>query len=82
MLSWRLNISYIFTVSKDISRDELTSYASAEHTYERHEMIKIIFPSIDASAEHLYEQHQKKIDNLRLSQLMMYDAEFCWTRTQ
>ena len=53
--------------SKNISKDKRTSYASAEHTYERHEMIKIIFPSIDASAEHLYEQHQKKIDNLRLS---------------
>ena len=53
--------------SKNISKDKRTSYASAEHTYERHEMIKIIFPSIDASAEHLYEQHQKKIDNLRLA---------------
>ena len=81
-MPWGLDISDVFTFSKNISKDERTSYASAEHTYERHEMIKIIFPSIDASAEHLYEQHQKKIDNLRLSQLMMYDAAFCWTRTQ
>ena len=44
MLSWRLNISYIFTVSKDICIDELTSYASAEHTYERHQMRKKDFP--------------------------------------